>query len=162
MQAGEFQASQFITMKRIEAMVLAIAGLTAVMVIHFLVPQTSRQVDQTEAEQVEAANQIYYARIFERCNGVPELKEFVSHFRPTEALEFFESKTLSEVVSVACVCKFDEHFEASFVAPVTINRSGTYSLTGDLFISIKDDNGKFRKVSESGHAEGNSNQNECS
>ncbi len=143
-------------MKINEAILIAIACACAAVVILFIAPNPLSKNALTEAEQVDAANRVYYGQIFQRCDGVPELKQFVSVFKPTEALEFFDNETMSKVVSVACVTEFSDRFTATFVAPVVINEAGTYTLTGDIDFRIEDKKGTFRKIFSNGSSEGSS------
>ena len=41
--------------------------------------------------------------ILERCSEIPELEEFITHFEPEMALEFYHGDKTSEVSSVASV-----------------------------------------------------------
>ena len=146
-----------------QKLVIAIAAACGALAVFLIVLKPAQDRKEWEAEwkekeaaEVAAANRILYAEIFERCKGVPELQQFISLYNPTEALEFFDNETMTEVVSVACVTDIDERFTATFVAPVEINGEETYSLTGDIDFRIEDKNGTFRKINPTGYSEGSS------
>ena len=104
-----------------------------------------------EAERVRQAQRESFAQIFERCQSIAELKQFIELYKPKEALEFFDN---GKVVSVVCVTPVDDRFDAAFNAPVLINSKGTYDLAGNVVFSIEDRNGTFRKIHAGGWSDG--------
>ena len=98
--------------------------------------------------KVLAANRAEYKEIFHRCESIPELQQFIDLYSPKQALEFFENNT--KVVSMSCVISVDDRYNVSFHAPVVINDSGFYDLTGDLVFSIVDRKGEFKKIENNG------------
>ena len=94
-----------------------------------------------EANRIDHANRQYYEQIFQRCQNIPELAQFIDLYRPESALEFYED---GNVVSVTCVTPVDDRYSASFNAVVAINDSGSYDLTGKLIFTITDSKGRFR------------------
>ncbi|MDA8563676.1 hypothetical protein N9L06_04405 [Mariniblastus sp.] len=93
--------------------------------------------------RIVAANREIRKEIFHRCENIPELKQFIDLYNPVEALEFFENNT--KVVSVICLASVDDRYKVSVDAPVEINDSGVYDLTGDLVFSIVDSKGEFKR-----------------
>ena len=83
----------------------------------------------------------YYTLIFQRCQNIPELVQFIDLYSPESALEFFKD---GDVESVVCVTPVDDRYSATFHASVAIDDSGSYVLTGNLFFSIDDSKGRFR------------------
>ena len=94
-----------------------------------------------EANRIEHANRNASVLIFERCQNIPELRQFIELYKPEEALEFFDN---GKVESVVCVTPVDDRYSATFNAVVAINDSGSYDLTGKLMFSITDSKGRFR------------------
>ena len=95
-----------------------------------------------EANRIERSNREYYTLIFQRCQNIPELVQFIDLYSPESALEFFKD---GDVESVVCVTPVDGRYSATFHASVAIDDSGSYVLTGNLFFSIDDSKGEFRK-----------------
>ncbi|MDB2687785.1 hypothetical protein N9Y42_11300 [Mariniblastus sp.] len=100
--------------------------------------------------KVLAANREECKEIFHRCESIPELQQFIDLYSPKQALEFFENNT--KVVSVVCAVSVDDRYDVTFNAPVVINDSGFYDLTGDLVFEIVDSKGEFKKISKNGSA----------
>jgi hypothetical protein len=94
-----------------------------------------------EANRIKRANRNTSVLIFERCQNIPELRQFIELYKPEDALEFFDD---GKVESVVCVTPVDDRYNATFNAVVVINDSGSYDLTGKLMFSITDSKGSFR------------------
>lgn len=113
----------------------------------------------TEAQRVAAANKKYYREIFSRCSDIRPLSQFIEIFHPSEALEFFDNKTMKEVVSVVAVVEVAGGYKASFVAPVSISENGKYRLTGQPKFTIEDcKGGVFTKIYPNGSTTGSAIQ----
>lgn len=115
--------------------------------------------DPTEAQRVAVANNKYYKEIFSRCSDIRPLSQFIELFHPSEALEFFDNKTMKEVESVVSVVELAGGYKASFVAPVSISETGKYRLTGQPTFTIQDcRGGVFTKIYPNGSTTGSSIQ----
>ena len=96
-----------------------------------------------EANRIERANQQYYSQIFQRCDGIAELRQFIELYNPERA---FESVDNDKVVSVTCLATIDDRYTANAYANVKINEEGAYDLMGEISIRIVDSVGKFTTI----------------
>ena len=102
-----------------------------------------------EADRIERLNQQHYSKIFRRCDGIAELRQFLELYNPERAIEIFDNPSSynnKSVVSVMCLATIDDRYTANAYADVQINEEGTYDLMGDFSIQIVDSVGKLTTI----------------
>lgn len=130
--------------KQMKKYTLVIVSAIVVLIFALLLGTLPRPL--SEAERIAVANKKYYNEIFERCKAVPDLRQFVELFNPTEALEFYDRETMKTVVSVCSVAKVNDRFSVTLIAPVHIAEDGYYELTGIPTYIIKDSEDIFTEI----------------
>ena len=100
-----------------------------------------------EHNRIQASNRKLHAEIFHRCQDIPELKQFIDLYNPEQVLEISNADPRDfSVVRVICAAQIDARYKTIVRAPVSINTSGFYELTGELVFLIQDNQGQFTTI----------------